>query len=414
MKNKFLTLVIAFISICTYAQDQFQKGYFIDNDNQKVNCLIKNMDWKYNPTEFIYKLNETSEEKKATINTVKVFEIIDISKYVRKTVYIDKSSIHINKLTELRDPSFEEETFFLKVLIEGNANLYAYEKRSFIRFFYEVNNNEIKQLIYKEYKTSDYIPIVKENNDFRKQIYEDLKSRNITITNTLNLKYNQKSLIKKFVQYNKDTQQDYTIYKNTTKRDLFNLALKVGVDYSSVLITNNNLFPGIYYDIDAGNTTKLRYGVEFEYIMPFNNNKWAITFEPTYQYFKKKYSGEHELKYSTNIPHKTDVDYKSIELPVGIRRYFYLNKESKLFMNAALIFDYNLNNSQIIVQRHSAIERLDITSKNFNFSLGLGYNYNKKLSIEARYYSPRELLRQQASKGSKYKNLSLVLGYSIF
>lgn len=54
MKKRILFLLITILSLNCYSQISFQKGYYIDNTNQKINCLIKNIDWKNNPTEFEY------------------------------------------------------------------------------------------------------------------------------------------------------------------------------------------------------------------------------------------------------------------------------------------------------------------------------------------------------------------------
>ena len=51
-------LVLAFITISclqSYSQIIFENGYFIDESNNRIECLIKNIDWKNNPTEFEYK-----------------------------------------------------------------------------------------------------------------------------------------------------------------------------------------------------------------------------------------------------------------------------------------------------------------------------------------------------------------------
>ena len=40
------------------AQTKFEKGYFVDNSGQRTEVLIKNLDWKNNPTEFEFKKNE--------------------------------------------------------------------------------------------------------------------------------------------------------------------------------------------------------------------------------------------------------------------------------------------------------------------------------------------------------------------
>ena len=95
MKKRILFLLITILSLNCYSQISFQKGYYIDNTNQKINCLIKNINWKNNPTKFEYKLSENSESKKTTIKTIKEFGIDNISKYVRSTVNIDRSSVNI-------------------------------------------------------------------------------------------------------------------------------------------------------------------------------------------------------------------------------------------------------------------------------------------------------------------------------
>lgn len=58
MKRNLLLLLALKFSFVVNAQINFEKGYFISNDNEKIECLIKSIDWKNNPTEFKYKLNE--------------------------------------------------------------------------------------------------------------------------------------------------------------------------------------------------------------------------------------------------------------------------------------------------------------------------------------------------------------------
>ena len=106
-----------------------------DNNNQKINCLIKNIDWGNNPTEFTYKLSENSELNKKTIKSVKEFGIHNSSKYVRSSVKIDRSSNKVDELDNERIPTFQEEELFLKVLVEGKSTLYSYADASLSRYF---------------------------------------------------------------------------------------------------------------------------------------------------------------------------------------------------------------------------------------------------------------------------------------
>jgi hypothetical protein len=164
MKKQLFTLILILIScINAYSQIIFQEGYFINESNRKIDCLIKDVDWKYNPTEFEYKLLPSNEVQTASIGTVKEFGIKNSSKYIRAKVKIDQSSNLINELSHERDPDFKEELLFLKVLIEGQVFLFQHVRNSSVRFFYKKNDSEISQLIHKEYFINNKIS---ENNSF--------------------------------------------------------------------------------------------------------------------------------------------------------------------------------------------------------------------------------------------------------
>ena len=116
MKNQLLGILITILSMQCYAQVLFETGYYINNNGQKIECEIKNIDWKNNPTEFDFRLSENTEQKKATTETVKEFGIYNYSKYVRSVVNIDRSSKYLSEISTDKNPIFAEEQLFLKVL----------------------------------------------------------------------------------------------------------------------------------------------------------------------------------------------------------------------------------------------------------------------------------------------------------
>ncbi|MEM9687105.1 MAG: hypothetical protein AAF934_09325 [Bacteroidota bacterium] len=168
MKKQLLSLVITILSLNCYAQISFEKGYYINNVGQRVECRIRNVDWKNNPKTFEYKLSEDTAPKTATIKSVKEFGIYNISKYRRHIVKLDRSSKNINQLSTKKDPAFGEEELFLKVLVEGKANLYFFEEGNLRRFFYNTDTSEIMPLIFKTYLTPENQIV--ENNSFKQQL----------------------------------------------------------------------------------------------------------------------------------------------------------------------------------------------------------------------------------------------------
>ena len=122
--------------------------------------------------------------------------------------------------------------------------------------------------------------------------------------------------------------------------------------------------------------------------------------EPTYQYYKSK------QKYGNNM---LDVDYKSVELPIGVRHGFYLKNGSKLFVNASYVIDIPLNSSIRIEQ--STFE-FEIDSRD-NMAFGLGYQIKEKYSIEFRYGLSRDLMNNYVYWSSDYASFSFVVGITL-
>jgi cellulose synthase/poly-beta-1,6-N-acetylglucosamine synthase-like glycosyltransferase len=79
MAKQVILFFFLIFALNGFTQNSFLKGYYINNSNERVDCLIKNNDWLNNPTQFEYKLSENSEKKIQTINSVKEFEITGVS-----------------------------------------------------------------------------------------------------------------------------------------------------------------------------------------------------------------------------------------------------------------------------------------------------------------------------------------------
>ena len=392
MKKQLVFILTTILSLNCYSQISFEKGYFIDNNNQKTNCLIRNIDWKNNPKEFEYKISEQTNKNTLTIQSVKEFGIGNVSKYIRFDVDIDRSSNYLNLLSNDKDPKFKNEKLFLKVLIESEASLFMYKDKNITRYFYQTSLLNINQLVFKEYKTTENK--IKTNNEFRRQLYNNLKCSDISMADLKNIDYQKRALLKFFNKYNSCNNSEFVNFEKKVKSDLFNLNVRPGFNSSSLVINNRYLSPK---SKDYGNELTFRIGLEFEIIMKFNKNKWAVIIEPTYQSFKAK------DKIITNIINP-NVNYKSIELPVGLRHYLFLNNNSKIFINGSFIYDIVL---------HSQVRNLDTASSN-NFAMGIGYNYNKKYSVELRYQTKRNLTKGYVLWNSDYKTISMIFGYTLF
>ena len=391
MKNEFCIVLLVLVSLNTYAQITFEKGYYIDNAGQTINCYIKNLEWENNPSEFEFKLFEDSEKATASIGTVREFGIENVSKYIRAKVEIDRTLNNHSNLSLNKEPINHEEELFLKVLLEGRANLYFYGDGSLSRYFYK-KDGSIEQLVYKQYLNTDN-KIVK-NNAYKKQLWNELTCSSISIEMVDRLYYRKKELLGFFVKYNECLNHEFTNFDDMQKRDLFNLSLRPGINFSQFSVPGFSTIEKVEFDSEI----TFRFGLEAEFVLPFKKNKWAILLEPTYQYYKTQ---------TVTDRGTMKIDYSSIELPFGVRHYFFLNDQSKIFINAALIYDINLNSNL-------ELNYIDLEIKSsYNWAIGAGYNLNNTYSIECRFQTPRDLTNL-SNIVSEYKTFAVILGYNFF
>lgn len=401
MKIKFLFLILVLSATYSYGQIKFEKGYLIDNENHRIECLIKNYDWKNTPDELEYKLGDSDSIQKGTVLNVKEFGVSGISKFIMVDTRIDRSSEELNTLSSERKPIWSEEQLFLKVLIEGKASLYQYRLRNFVRYFYSVSGAPVKQLIYKQFYVSkkDYPQdkSVAYNNDFRQQLWNDLRNTETTMSSVEKINYEQSELERYFKQYNGVDQK--TIKTSGRNRDFLLFRITPGINSSSVSVMQN-IFGPVF--TNKFKVISFRIGMEVDYILPFNKNKWQIIFDPSYQYFNSS---------SENGSNKVDINYKWIEFPIGIRYNFYLNDNFKIFLNGFFVPLYTFDFKSTVDVTFANSKYYQNFDHNNSFAFGAGLHY-KKLSLECRYIPTSDIYSYYI--WTDYQRFSFILGYTLF
>jgi hypothetical protein len=142
-----------------------------------------------------------------------------------------------------------------------------------------------------------------------------------------------------------------------------------------------------------------RLGFDTEYILPFKKGQWSIFANPSYQKFDpsknytKTINSPGTVSDGTPVNYTINVDYSYLEIPFGVRRYFFINKSVKIFANVA--YAIVLNKSGQIIDftnsnnRANAKEQVPIQSRN-NAAIGLGCTFGR-FSGEIRYNTKRQL-----------------------
>lgn len=373
------------------AQIKYEKGYFIDNFDQKIECLIKNEDWVNNPEIFKYKLIETEEEKVNSILNVKEFGIQNFSKYIRSESKIDNSNDNISQLKNNRNPEWITKTIFLRLIVDGKYKLYDYVSDFQRRYFYSASDSSIEQLVFKKYLAEDNVE-VKQNKTFQQQLLNNVICEKINKSKISKLNYNLADLEEYFLQVNNCGIDGIVKSKTNLNRtqSYFNLKIKGGIGLRKIIkdyTYNSNVPEG---KIDFGDKLGFRSAVELEYFLPFNKNNFSFFFEPSYV---TKYESEKKIyiQYSQNYYQEFDfkTEYNAFDLTIGPRYYFNVYRDLRMFLNFNLVLS-------------SGFKEKDAS---FTKSFGFGAQY-KKLSFDVGLHN--------INGYSKYRNLYMSLGYSIF
>lgn len=400
--KKIHLILFTLFSLCSYSQKKFEKAYFIDNNNVKTECFIDNEDWINNPTEFNFKLTENDNAKTKRINEVKEFAIVNASKYVRSESNIDLSSVDVQKLSNKFLPEWSKKTIFLEVLVEGNANLYAYVDGNMRLYFYKTDK-DIEQLIYKKYLSEDLRFRI--NNEFVVQLFKNVNCKEISFEKIGKIEYKRKQLVNHFIEHN-SCKGDVTTEINK-KKSSFNFKLIAGMNSASLKVDQVS---GEYTQ-DYGNKSNAIFGFEGEYFFPSRKNRWSLFLDASHQSFSSEANFK-VMNYPFVLQKRWEVDYSYINTVVGLRYYASLSPKSKVFFNFGGSANVPIKKELKNAEREGIDNSLDITTKP-TVSFGLGYIYNSRFSVSLNLSSSDILVNYYYWK-SQYTNLTLAFGYTIF
>ncbi len=390
----------------SYSKVVYDSGYVVNNAGFRIRCAIKSFDLNHNPDQITIKKSIHASEEILEVDSVQEFGIINEVTFKRFVVSIDRSDRDLRYITTNRSPVFKEETLWLRVLVDRKDGLYAYQQGNWVRFFFqETAAGPITQLIYKKYRNaSDGTTTI--NSAFRQQLWNQVNCQKHELSRFEKIRYTQKDLIKVFTEYNDCEYGPSQDKARTLASTKLVLSLRLGA----------NLQRGEYYDNNGavndsgGVPLDMRFGprvgVELE-VMPLSQNKWSILFEPNYHYYivdSKEVDQLFTLK----------VKYRSIDVNLGIRRYFKVNERLSVFIN--IIGAYGLTGRSTITKESNWNRNFDeVMEVNnvMNLALGTGLLY-KRIHFEYRIHTRKDLLSQRKPEIAHYSQSSFVVGYRLF
>ena len=199
--SRFLFLLIGYVLLFSdpgWCQSVYERGYFIDLNNQKTECYIKVEAWKAH-SEITYLKSYHDQLQTKSLDDLSEIAIDSLFKLKRVNVQIDISGDQEPLLSYTPEPEWTEEEIFLWTLVEGEITLYAYEGGGLKRFFYQRSNERIEQLVFKRYHTQTGIEW---NESFKETLFEYVNCRDSLHSYFKNLQYNEQSLTQHFIREN--------------------------------------------------------------------------------------------------------------------------------------------------------------------------------------------------------------------
>lgn len=361
MKQILLTMLLFYFS--SFSQSNFHKGYFIDNKNTKIECLIKYENPLSTPSVFEYKLSEEAEPNYLNLQNSKLISIENIAKFVNATVAIDNHTSNIQNLERNKDITTSLKNCFLKVILEGKYTLYAYDE-NVERFFYSKDNKEIILLKYKQYYDYDSPSEISENTTFKRQLWNEVICESPKAQEINSLNYKLSDLEEYFTKINECISGQKQPIISKKYKGYFNVKASVYANFLNVQFTAD--------EFQFSSKTSFTLTGQFEYVFSFNNFRWSVNIEPVYFKYadQSKYNNVNFFTGYNDLSVNTKINF--FALPVGISYSFYKKENQQAYINLAQSIINSVNNNYYSIDNKPNV---NFTLNNPSFSVGLGYNY---------------------------------------
>lgn len=335
------------------------------------------------------------------------FGIGSTIKFLRQDVEIDVSATSLRDLEFTSSPRWEERTVYLNVLIEGKASLYMYQFALGKKFLYKTPDSEVEQLVYKRYTRTGSGNLLY-NRAYRQTLLNAFADcSQLQLDDFEELDYQRDDMVKLVSSYNACTGEASHNYDSSRQTVDFNLKLKGGLNFTSVSTAQDDFD---FLAADFGSDTGYRFGIEGEFIFPFNNGKWSGFMELAKN--AKFESFDEVTNISISRPtQRVDLEIDYLEVILGIRHYMMLDDHFKLSLHAG--YSYNMATTLKLAYEIALIP-IDSKLTSGNVFIGTGVHYDD-FALEARLQLGKDTIVQKNARShtADFSNFNLVLAYTI-
>lgn len=403
-KIKFFFILFTIYNFSFSQNTSFEKAKIYYANNEIIESYV-NTNRIYN-NKIFFKRTIESEIESVDISVLSKIEFENETYLIRDVVLdIDRENFKLNiDNNEILKPNLFSKKIILKKLLESDISLLYSDIKNKDYFFVEDESGNIEYLIYNEFY---YNKVLRFDNSYKKQLSNVLNCDNIT-NELLNINYNEKDLKNIFISYYNCKKIDFISHKNSNVKNKIFINLISGVKFFNYKF-NSNVFAGNNL---KSSTTNFTFGVESG--IKFKNNDVFLRAGVEKVEFSKQY------KYNdSDLLDNIIFEATFLNLNLGYRKYFNINKNSKFYTDASIEYTLIFNDKlKSIISDNINPDRDEenYTSYKSNSSLfinlGLGYTYNK-FALELRYSLPKDLYGNFSPISSKISNVNVNFIYSL-
>lgn len=403
VKKTLITVLTLSLCLSVSSQNEFKKGYIINNHKEKIDCFIRNIGLtKESTMKYEYKLEDSKEINKIELSKIEEFGIVGELKCIRALISVETSD---DVFTNRNDTLLQWETghAYVNVLVEGeSASLFSYHDHGKPMYYFKIKGSEITPLLFKKYTiklASNFAQEYLFNNAYREQLKEYVSCGNQNIDK---VSYEKNDLIKHFIEFNQCTKSGYTEFKNSlSKKGKFLVNLGASI---------NNMQFRIEEFIDAAPNAVfskekcIGFSAGIEYLIPLNRYIFGVFTDASYSYYQSNKIFINDP--ISSIDESNEIVYKSISFPIGLIYYLNFDRKHRLFLKAAFVPQIILSDSYLNL---GLKETFSPSSREL---FGIGYKYSN-LGIELGYYTPINITQQLHKRPSEFTEMSFKLTYGL-
>ncbi|KGO92930.1 hypothetical protein [Flavobacterium subsaxonicum] len=394
-----------------------QSGYYVTTGGQRVDGQFMETDF-LNANTLKFKSGSAGDFTLLDTKDVKEYGVGTDYKSVKYTVQIDVTDAAQGQLSANKDATWQKQTLFLNVLVEGDATLYSYTTDKGTKFFYKIESKQLEpqQLLYRQYTSGSLTSA--ENNKFRQQLYTDLNCNDSNkMDKFIDLDYRKAELVTLFEEYNTCKNSQNVVYKNNTGK-------KTHVLYSVFAGLYNGKFNIEGINPEVADDKYLSFAAGAEIAMMFPSDKFALFFRAEYESMKSELVNVYTTPYGSTI---TQNNFKLkgglFNLYFGPRYYFNLNDKNRLFIDGAVVAAFptgdltqstTINYDSGTTIDNVTVNKLDIGNAVY-FNFAVGYTFINKFTAEVRLDTNRDFLGHVSGGSNKVisSRIGLNLRYTL-